>query len=121
MEKVVVIDDQEVRLRATAAVPRLYRIKFGRDILRDVMALQKEYGNAQKEGRGQDAMLEHIDLGILENIAYIMAKHANPQDVPSDVEEWLKQFQPLSLYKSFGEIIEFWTESMRGSVEPKKI
>ena len=34
MEKTINIDGKEVRLRATAAVPRLYRIKFGRDIMR---------------------------------------------------------------------------------------
>lgn len=36
MEKTINIDGKEVRLRATAAVPRLYRIKFGRDIMSDI-------------------------------------------------------------------------------------
>ena len=36
MEKTINIDGKEVRLRATAAVPRLYRIKFGRDIMQDL-------------------------------------------------------------------------------------
>ena len=36
MEKFIRIDGREVPFRATAAVPRLYRIKFGRDIMQDM-------------------------------------------------------------------------------------
>ena len=33
------IDGKEVEFRASAAVPRLYRLKFGRDIYKDLRML----------------------------------------------------------------------------------
>ena len=41
MEKTIMIDGREVRLRASAAIPRLYRIKFRRDILQDMQTIKK--------------------------------------------------------------------------------
>lgn len=49
MEKTINIDGKEVRLRATAAVPRLYRIKFGRDIMSDIARLSRAYDKATTE------------------------------------------------------------------------
>ena len=49
MEKTINIDGKEVRLRATAAVPRLYRIKFGRDIMQDLAKLAAAYEKATTE------------------------------------------------------------------------
>ena len=40
MEKTITISGQAVKLKATAAVPRLYRIKFRRDIIQDITALE---------------------------------------------------------------------------------
>ena len=37
--KTISIDGQEVTFRASAAVPRLYRVKFHRDIYKDLSAL----------------------------------------------------------------------------------
>ena len=36
METEILIDGKKVKFRATAAVPRLYRIKFRRDIIQDM-------------------------------------------------------------------------------------
>ena len=47
MERVIEIDGKAVKFRATAAIPRLYRIKFGRDIMQDMEALKKELEKAQ--------------------------------------------------------------------------
>ena len=42
--KKIEIDGQMVEFRASAAVPRLYRIKFGRDIYKDLQSLEKSVG-----------------------------------------------------------------------------
>lgn len=120
MEKTILIDDKEVRLRATAAVPRLYRLKFGQDIIKDVLHLQKQYEAAEKEGGKDEDFLERVDLSVLENIAYILAKHADPLGVPKEPEEWLAQFGGFSLYGATAEIIGFWVASMQGSIPVKK-
>ena len=36
LEKTVKIGDTDVKFRSSASVPRLYRIKFGRDIFKDL-------------------------------------------------------------------------------------
>lgn len=46
MTKEIIIDGRSVVFRATAAVPRLYRIKFRRDIMQDM----KEIDSAVKIG-----------------------------------------------------------------------
>ena len=47
MEKTINIDGKEVRLRATAAVPRLYRIKFGRDIMQWCCTIKVDIENSK--------------------------------------------------------------------------
>ena len=46
MEKTITVDGREVRMKASALVPRLYRFKFGRDMMRDMAQLQKVYAKA---------------------------------------------------------------------------
>ena len=41
IKKNILVDGMEVPFKASAAVPRLYRLKFGRDIYKDFAALQK--------------------------------------------------------------------------------
>ena len=51
MTKTIEIDGKAVTFRATAAIPRLYRIKFGRDILQAMTAL-KSAMEAAERGEG---------------------------------------------------------------------
>ena len=88
LEKTVTIGDKQVRFRSSASVPRLYRIKFKRDIFKDLARLEKSF----RENGGEDgSMMEIDDLEIFENVAYIMAFHADPT-IPSTIDEWLEQF-----------------------------
>ena len=84
METSVVIDGREVRFRATAAVPRLYRIKFHRDIMQDMMAVSNAVENKEQTGEN----IPPLALEMFENMAFIMAKHADKDAVPSSPEEW---------------------------------
>lgn len=126
MEKIVMIGGREVKLRATAAVPRLYRMKFNRDLIKDTLRVQKIFDDAKAANPDGDSekiglsSLQEMDLSLFENIAYIMARHADPQKVPNDPEDWLAQFEGMELYASMGEILGFWAESMKGSVQAKK-
>ena len=43
LEKTVNISGTEVRFRSSAAIPRLYRIKFKRDIFKDLSKLEAAY------------------------------------------------------------------------------
>jgi hypothetical protein len=116
MEKTINIDGKEVRLRATAAVPRLYRIKFGRDIMQDLSKLSDTYEKATTE----QEQFEATDLGLFENVAYIMAKHADKDAVPSSVEEWLDSFEVFSIYQVLPEILTLWNLNTLTTAKPKK-
>ena len=41
IQKTVKVGDKEVTFRSSAAIPRLYRIKFRRDIFKDLSKLEK--------------------------------------------------------------------------------
>ena len=115
-EKTVKIGDKDVKFRSSASVPRLYRIKFGRDIFRDLSRLEKSF----KEKAGEDgSSMEIEDLEIFENVAYIMAFHADPS-IPKTIDEWLEQFEMFSIYEVLPEILELWGTNLITDVESKK-
>ena len=75
------IDGKQVPFKASAAIPRIYRIKFHRDIYKDLDALGKAVGNGDEDS----SHLDMFSLEMFENIAYIMAKHADPS-IPDSPE-----------------------------------
>ena len=115
LEKTVNISGKEVKFRSSASVPRLYRIKFKRDIFKDLSKLEKSY----KDRGGEDgSTLEIDDLEIFENVAYIMAFHADPT-IPGTIDEWLEQFEMFSIYQVLPEILELWGTNLVTDVESK--
>ena len=67
IQKNITIDGIDVPFKASAAVPRLYRLKFRRDIYQDFAALQKSVG----ENTEESSELDIESLEVFENIAYI--------------------------------------------------
>ena len=55
-----------------------------------------------------------------ENIAYIMAKHAGPDNVPSSPDDWLEKFNTFSIYEILPQLIELWGLNIETQVESKK-
>ena len=41
ISKEIMIDGKAVKFRASAAIPRIYRLKFGRDVFADLQMLSK--------------------------------------------------------------------------------
>lgn len=115
IRKIVKIDEVEVPFKASAAIPRLYRLKFGRDIYRDFASLQKNVRKNDEENSGLD--IESLE--VFENIAYIMAKHAD-SSVPNDPDEWLEQFNTFSIYEILPQLIELWGLNTVTQIESKK-
>ena len=115
MVKNIEIDGKQVAFRASAAIPRIYRLKFQRDIYKDLAALEKAIGDNTEEVSN----LDMFSLEMFENIAYIMAKHADP-GIPDTPEEWLDEFNTFSIYQVLPKIIELWGLNMKTDVEAKK-
>lgn len=117
LQKTVMIGNKEVRFRSSATIPRLYRIKFKRDIFKDLAKLETSY---RKNGGGDEgSSLEIEDLEIFENVAYIMAYHAD-HSIPGTIDEWLDQFEMFSIYEVLPEILELWGTNLQAEVESKK-
>ena len=114
--KKIEIDGHEVEFRASAAVPRMYRIKFGRDIYKDLRQLETSVGENDEDASGLDL----FSLEMFENIAFIMAKHANPDTVPSEPDEWLEQFNTFSIYQILPQLIELWGLNVQTQVDARK-
>lgn len=142
MEKTIEISGKEVTLKASALVPRLYRFKFGRDLIQDMTELNKKFLAVSKSQQKREILaklkpeeLEKVspeelqeaaeiafsamDLTIFENAAYIMAKHAD-KNVPDSPDEWLEQFDMFSIYYVLPHIIELWGLTNRTTSTPKK-
>lgn len=115
LEKTIEISGKPVTFRSSAAIPRIYRIKFKRDIFKDLTKLEKSYRNKAKNSED----LEIDDLGIFENVAYIMAYHADPT-IPKTIDEWLDQFEMFSIYQVLPEILELWGSNLVTDVQAKK-
>ncbi len=115
MTRTIEIDGKQVAFRASAAIPRIYRMRFHRDIYKDLDALGKAVG----EGSADNSRLDQFSLELFENIAYIMAKHADPA-VPDTPEEWLDEFATFSIYQVLPQIIELWGLNVQTDVPSKK-
>lgn len=116
-EKSIQVGDREVRFKVSGAVPRMYRIMFGADIFVDMDTLQNAYAkNADKQNASQMSVQV---LNIFENVAYIMAKHADPS-IPDTIDEWLEQFEIFSIYQILPVIFELWMDNMKSISESKK-
>lgn len=101
MEKVIKLDGRDVRVQMSADTLRVYRHEFNRDLLRDMMAMQKEF-----------------DLEMIENLFYICARAADPE-IPG-IDEWLAQFSPFALYSGASDLIQFWHEQNATTTQRKK-
>ena len=113
--KTIEVDGKAVEFRASAAIPRLYRNKFHRDIYKDLNELQKDID----ESDPASSNLDTFSLELFENIAWLMAKHQNP-DVPDTPEDWFDQFNTFSIYEILPQIIELWGLNVEQQVESKK-
>lgn len=116
IKKTITIDGIEIPFKASATVPRLYRLKFGKDIFKDFAALQKNV----KDGDAENSGLDIESLEVFEQISWVMAKHTDPEGVPDDPDEWLEQFNVFSIYQILPELIELWGLNTATQVESKK-
>lgn len=125
MEKTIKVGERYIKMRSSALIPRLYRFKFGRDMVQDMTAIQKAWkkvkdlSNDATDEEKKEAQLSVLDLTIFENVAYLFAKHADPS-IPDSPEEWLDGFDMFSIYEVLPQILDLWQVSARTTSTPKK-
>ena len=49
-----------------------------------------------------------------------MAKHADPENVPADPDEWLEQFSTFSIYEVLPKLVDLWGMNVAVQVKSKK-
>lgn len=110
MQKTIMIGDREIPFKATASTPRRYREKFGGDLLVDInKVMPKLSGGSLSEG----------DLQVFENMAYVMARQADPE-IPENPDDWLDLFEILDLYQALPQLIELWGINTASLADEKK-
>lgn len=126
MERAVNINGKEMRMRASALIPRLYRYKFGRDAIADMLSLKRAYDKAAAlpdtatEEERREAQFSALDLTIFENMAWIMLKHAG-EEVGDSPDEWLDSIDGIfSIYEFLPEIIDLWQMNQATTSKPRK-
>ena len=91
MRKTITINGTEYKFKSSAAIPRIYRLKFGRDIFVDMQKIEKQIKiqeklkdemqkKCAKEGTEFDESkfesgIPIESLEMFENIAFLMHKH----------------------------------------------
>ena len=126
MERTITVGGKEMRMRASALIPRMYRFKFGRDLIKDMSQLEAAYKKAvtvsedATEEEKREAQFSIIDLTIFENVAWVMAKSADAY-VPNDPDEWLDGFDGVfSIYEAMPQILDLWTAGLEQTSTPAK-
>lgn len=125
MVKTLNIDGKEVKMRASALIPRIYRFRFGRDMIQDMTSLRKAWKKVTElpedatEEEKEEAQFSVMDLTIFENVAYVMAKHGDPS-TPDSIDEWMDQFELFSIYEVLPEILKLWNLNTAQTSSPKK-
>lgn len=135
MRKTIVIGNVSCDFKTSAAIPRMYRLKFQRDMFNDLNSIDKQIKAQEKAFNEQkqiakDKGLEFDEsefestlpihtLTTFENIAFTMHKHGDPSQ-PQDIDEWLEQFETFDIYNIFPEILEMWNDENKQFSTPKK-
>ena len=135
MRKTITINGTEYKFKSSAAIPRIYRLKFGRDIFVDMQKIEKQIKiqeklkdemqkKCAKEGTEFDESKFESGIPIeslerFENIAFLMHKHGDP-DHPDVINEWLYQFEPSDIYVILPEVMEMWKSENKQMSVPKK-
>lgn len=100
IKKNITIDGIEVPFKASASLPHIYRAKFRKDIFKDFSALKDSVDESDEENSG----LGIESLEVFESLSWAKAKHADPENVPGNPDEWLEQFNVFSIYQILPEL-----------------
>ena len=107
IEKIIDIEGHPMHLKSTAGTLRHYRNYFGRDLIKDAIKLQTK----MKKVKNKEEQFDLVDLGMYEEIAWCMAKTADPDVKP--IDSWLDDFDTFSIYKILPEIMNLLTANLK--------
>lgn len=124
MEKIVKVEEYEFPVRSNAATLLSYRRNFGRDGMKDLLALVKGVGN--KNANDADSVVQAFADGSFEvetlyRYIWTFAKSADKSIPP--MEEWLEGFDVPALEfvsEVFTQISDLLFSMAKTNVVPRK-
>lgn len=110
MEKTIEISGKQVTFKSTGAVPKRYKMQFGRDFFADLLAME---GTINKENPSVEEMRK-IDFEVFYDIAWTFAKTADSS--VQDPLTWLDSFESFPII----EILPELQDMLAASIQTKK-
>ncbi|MEY6553608.1 hypothetical protein AB8Q00_24605 [Bacillus cereus] len=115
MEKTLVIDGKQVRLKSTAATVKRYKAQFRRDLFADMMALGAIGTFTPQDGSQPSIDLSNVDLKkidfeVIYDLVWLYAKTADP-NLPDPIT-WLDGFEEFPIYEIIPEINDMIQSTM---------
>lgn len=113
MEKTIEIDGKKIRFKSNGATPLRYKAQFGQDYFKEILKLAPL---AKLKGKAQNIKIEDfslLDFDVFFNIAWIMAKTADPT-IPEPME-WLEQFEEFPMAEIIPELQDMMAASFMTS------
>jgi len=114
LEKTLTIDEKQVKFKSTGGTARRYRNQFGSDLFADLMKMAPLM-ELQQKGLSTDDLdretLQVIDFSVFENIAWSLAKTADPE-IP-DPDTWFDSFDTFPIMDIFPELQELIEKSLQ--------
>jgi hypothetical protein len=111
LEKTITIDGKQVRFKSTGANALRYKMQFRKDYLVEIMKLDS-LGKITNVQDLDPSSLEGIDFEVFYNIAWTMAKTADPT-IPDPIT-WLDSFDEFPLLEIVPELQEMITSNIQG-------
>lgn len=114
MEKTIVIDGQKVRFKTNGAIPLRYKAQFGKDYFKEIfkmLPIGKLNGKDKNEIKPED--LEALDFDVFYNVAWTMAKTADP--TISEPLEWLGSFEEFPIGDIFPDLQEMMLTTLQST------
>lgn len=119
MEKVIVVDGQEIPLMVVAGCTRMYKLQFRRDLIRDIYKMKKlEKYIKDGELEMSDEAIAVIDFEVFSDLLWVFAKKAD-KTIPPPME-WEDQFTSLPFREIFPEVIHLLNILLEGLEAQKK-
>ena len=109
MEKTIEIDGKQVTFKSTGAVPKRYKMQFGRDFFSDLLSMN--IGNKKKLSVED---MRSIDFDVFYDISWTLVKTAD-NTIPEPLT-WLDSFESFPII----EILPQIQDLLIASIQSKK-
>ena len=110
MERKFEVEGQTIGAKCSAGTVRTYRNLFARDLIQDMVSLEKELVETKT--------LNAESAEIAENVIYLMAKEYD--DTIPAMNEWLSSFSPYFVFNVVAQVIYMWRENLQTINSSKK-